>query len=181
MTMVRRVLIGLCLVACGLLGFQAAVAEDAGAGTLLMPKSLDVPIRGTHNGQPAELTARFLDWPFSPQKHENGRYRFDTPLVQWWVDASDVLTLAEAEQFYSNHISGLTRPSNLADLLKLRANCRCGLRSFDKAAEDYTELMTLYPRDQPFPHAFLHSILCACVECGRVVSRNSKLRNHGGL
>jgi uncharacterized repeat protein (TIGR03803 family) len=42
-------------------------------------------------------------------------------------------------------------------------------------------LLSLGVIGQPFPHAFLHSILCACVECGRVVSRNSKLRNHGGL
>ncbi len=148
--MVRRVLIALCLVASGLPGFQAALAEDAPTGTLLMPKSLNVTIHGTHDGQPVGLTARFLDWPSSRQKHENGRYRFDTPSMQWWVDASDVLTLAEAEQFYSNQISGLTPPRNLADLFSLRANCRCRLRNFDKAAEDYTELMILYPRDPTF-------------------------------
>ena len=38
----------------------------------------------------------------------------------------------------------------------------------------------LKSHDQPFPHAFLHSILRVCVEWESALGRNCKLRKHGG-
>ena len=50
-----------------------------------------------------------------------------------------------------------------------------------RTTEGKIAVMLFKSHDQPFPHAFLRPILCACVEWESVFNGNSKLRNHGGL